>query len=45
MPHNPKLFKNFTDDPYFEIGNVTFAKGKTWKGDACTYTTVPTQQP
>jgi len=45
MPPDPKLFKNFTDNPYFAIGNVTFAKGKTWKGDVCSYTTVPVQQP
>jgi hypothetical protein len=45
MPPPQDLFVDFTTNPYFQKGNVTFAQGKaTDSTDVCTYNPVPAQQ-
>jgi hypothetical protein len=44
MPPPQDLFVDFTTNPYFQKGNVTFAQGKaTDSADVCTYNPVPMQ--
>jgi hypothetical protein len=44
LPPAQDLFVDFTSDPYFQKGTVTFAEGKTiGTDDVCTYAPVPAQ--
>jgi hypothetical protein len=44
LPPPQNLFVDFTTDPYFQTGNVTFAEGKVIDPkDVCTYDPVPMQ--